>query len=75
MSYDPEIEEEELICLNCPIIPDCDETNVNCLYRQIIDNGQLSPSKRYYQRLKQDPERLRVQQEKWKRNYRNKRKA
>ena len=63
---------KELVCLNCPVgkdkfglyadgfktaIRSCDEDSENCSYQKNINSKRMI-QKRYYQKLKRDPERL-----------------
>jgi len=61
----PDTIDEIKLCLNCPVIGECNETDPLCPYRK----GRQTPQTVWYEKLKQDPERLKRQKAKWHKNY------
>jgi len=78
------LDPRELVCLNCPIIDGCDETNKDCLYQK-HPNSRRNILRRHYKkknlnaRKKPSDEQLRLNrieyQKQYQKRYRKKMKA
>ena len=62
----PDTIKEIKFCLNCPVLNECNQSDPLCPYRK--PDG-LTAQQRYYEKLKQDPERLKRLKAKWHKNY------
>lgn len=67
---EPDTTEEIKLCLNCPVIGECNETDPLCSYRK----GRQVQQK-YYEKLLKDPERLAREKVRWHKNYLGRKKA